>query len=123
MEMAKTCQSHGLEFTSDKQTLIILKIQTRISIEVNVVVIGGGGAVDIITRTLNVGKSGNLRIIGLLDMVVFERANTKLPIVNPVLEFEVFHESPIVVSVATGELSEMVQSALEEFLTREMGSA
>lgn len=128
MEMAKASQSHGLEFTPNKQTaVIVLKIQTsiimiiNINIDIIIVVVNK----IVISRALNVITriSTNISICGIMIKLMPERADAELPVVVPILDLDVFHESPVVVSVASRELLEVLQSALQEFLAREVGGA
>lgn len=52
-----------------------------------------------------------------------EGAEAEVPVVVPVLDLEVLHQGPVVVFVALGELLEVVGTAVEELLAREVGGA
>jgi hypothetical protein len=60
---------------------------------------------------------------GVVVLFNGEGAEAEVPVVVPVLDLEVLHQGPVVVFVALGELLEVVGTAVEELLAREVGGA
>ena len=59
----------------------------------------------------------------LHQVTVFEGTKAVLPGVVSVMQLEVLHEGPVQVSVALGEVSDVVETAPEKLGAREVGGA
>lgn len=115
MEMTKGSQGHGLILTPNINTppnpIALLHIQI-----IHCIVI------IILTRTFYFNIRG-FDFFLLLLLLLFEGAVTKIPVVVSVLDLEILHEGPVVVSVAFRELLEFAGTTAEDFLAREVGGA
>lgn len=114
MKMTEARQLHSLKLTPHEHAPLV-----AFHIKIHIVIVA---VVDILTTAFKI-TSFEFSVGDGLFLLLLEGADTVPPVVLSVLELELFHERPVVVPVAFGELLEVAGPSSEELVSREVGGA